>query len=432
MEQATNNQPAWMSKGCIDEVAFCQHFRREHDVICVDGAFFGIDGHIADQRIIRKWIYEMICPYVAANVSRKVDSLLGTLRLDSAGGKLVESPAVIHVANGTYSLNEGFSTHKHYCRHRLRANYDPMLHYSKRWLDFLDDLLEPEDILTLQEYLGYCLIPTTIAQRMLIITGRGGEGKSRIGVVMKHLFGDAMGIGSLSKVETNRFARADLEHLLLMVDDDLKLEALPDTNHIKSIITAETPMDLERKGEQSYQGKLNVRFLAFGNDTLQALHDRSYGFFRRQIILTAKPVRPDRVDDPFLAAALKKDIDSIFLWCLAGLYRLMDQNFCFTVSESARENLRRSMAGGNNILLFLESQGYFRYDRDDCVTSRLFYNIYRCWCEDNMLQPLAANTFWNYLIQNQEQYGLISTNKVPIGHGKYARGFRGIHALPRM
>ena len=51
---------------------------------------------------------------------------------------------------------------------------------------------------------------------------------------------------------------------------------------------------------QSVQGNLYVRFLCFGNGSLSALHDRSYGFYRRQIILTVKDVPPDRVDDPYL------------------------------------------------------------------------------------------------------------------------------------
>ena len=63
----------------------------------------------------------------------------------------------------------------------------------------------------------------------------------------------------------------------MMVDDDMKLEALPQTNNIKAIVTAELPMDLEKKGRQSYQGDLYVRFLALGNGTLQSLYDRSVG-----------------------------------------------------------------------------------------------------------------------------------------------------------
>ena len=57
-----------------------------------------------------------------------------------------------------------------------------------------------------------------------------------------------MATGSIAKIESSRFARADLEHELVMLDDDMKLEALPQTNHIKAIVTAELPMDLERKG----------------------------------------------------------------------------------------------------------------------------------------------------------------------------------------
>ena len=60
-----------------------------------------------------------------------------------------------------------------------------------------------------------------------------------------------MATGSIAKIEASRFARADLEHELVMLDDDMKLEALPQTNHIKAIVTAELPMDLERKGSRA-------------------------------------------------------------------------------------------------------------------------------------------------------------------------------------
>ena len=53
---------------------------------------------------------------------------------------------------------------------------------------------------------------------------------------------------SVQKVETNRFARADLERRLLMIDDDMDMNALPKTNYIKTIVTAEAKLDLERKG----------------------------------------------------------------------------------------------------------------------------------------------------------------------------------------
>ena len=68
-------------------------------------------------------------------------------------------------------------------------------------------------------------------QKMMLIVGKGGEGKSRIGLVLKRLMGDAASNGSVQKVENNRFARADLERRLLMIDDDMDMNALPKTNY---------------------------------------------------------------------------------------------------------------------------------------------------------------------------------------------------------
>ena len=44
-----------------------------------------------------------------------------------------------------------------------------------------------------------------------------------------------------------------------MVDDDMDMSALPKTNYIKSIVTSECKMDMERKGVQRYQSQLTVR-----------------------------------------------------------------------------------------------------------------------------------------------------------------------------
>ena len=67
--------------------------------------------------------------------------------------------------------------------------YDPKAPSPDRWLTFLHELLDDADIPTLQEYLGYCLIPSTKGQKMMLIVGKGGEGKSRIGLVLKRLMG---------------------------------------------------------------------------------------------------------------------------------------------------------------------------------------------------------------------------------------------------
>ena len=79
----------------------------------------------------------------------------------------------------------------------------------------------------------------------MVIKGSGGEGKSQIGTVLSHLFGPNAKDGSVGKVSENRFARADLEHIHLLIDDDMRMEALRQTNYVKSLVTAQGRMDLE-------------------------------------------------------------------------------------------------------------------------------------------------------------------------------------------
>lgn len=283
----------------------------------------------------------------------------------------------------------------------------------------------------MQEFFGYCLIPSTRAQKMLLITGKGGEGKSRVGIVLQSLLGSNMKTGSLSKVETSPFARADLQNMLVMLDDDMKMEALKQTNYIKSIVTAELPLDLEKKGLQSYQADMRVRFLAFGNGTLQALHDRSFGFFRRQIILEARERDPARKDSPYLAERLCEEKEGIFQWALEGLRRLVHNDYQFTISDRAGANMEAAVADGNNIVEFMKSEGYFRLKADSEVSSKAIYDVYQQWCEDNALNPLAQKTLTAYLKQNERAYNLEYTNKVHIGGGRYTRGFMGIELLQR-
>ena len=317
---------------------------------------------------------------------------------------------------------------KSYCNNRLTVAYNPDAPTPKKWLQFLSELLQPEDIPTLQEFLGYCLLPTTKGQKMLMLIGKGGEGKSRIGLVMRSLLGDSMNTTSIQKVESNRFSRADLENKLLMVDDDMDMSALPKTNYIKSIVTSECKMDMERKGVQSYQSQLYVRFLCFGNGALTALHDKSDGFFRRQIVLTTKDRPAGRADDPFLVDKLLREKEGIFLWCLEGLHRLIGDNYQFTVSSKAKENMETVKRSSNNVIEFLQSEGYIRFRADSEASSKAIYEAYTRWCDDNAQKPMSANRVSSELAQNERLYNVEATNNVHVG-GKRVRGFMGIEVV---
>ena len=423
--------PAWFDGKKINETVFCEEFLRDYPMVTVNDAFFTVNGRVHDENRLKKVIYDRIKYYVTSGVAKKVTNLLDVMRMECCTAKLSLYQDRIHVANGTYYLNGTFSPEKDFCRNRLPVAYNPDAPAPVIWLNFLDGLLYAEDIPTLQEFIGYCLIPSNKGQRMMVIKGNGGEGKSQIGAVLSTIFGTNMKDGSIGKISENRFARADLEHILLCVDDDMRMEALRQTNYVKSIVTAQGKMDLERKGKQSYQGWMFARLLAFSNGDLQALYDRSDGFYRRQLVLTTKEKQVDRADDPDLAEKMKAEAEGIFLWAFEGLQRLVANNFKFTESDRIRENREAVKRDNNNIFDFMESEGYIRRKADASISSKDFYEIYRMWCEENSLAPLKARSFSDAMIANARKFNLEHCNNITNSAGRRVWGFMGVEAIAR-
>ena len=417
--------PLWFHENKIIEADFCRWFLQEHPMHCLNGMFYTPDGFTEDAAI-RRMIYEHIRDLGLTGLSRRVEQLTQALKLEAYVEHLPVYTDRIPVLNGTLYLDGTFSSEKAICLNRLRATYDAKASLPVNWLHFLDDLLDHEDQITLQEYMGYCLIPCTKAQQMMFLIGNGGEGKSRIGLILKKMFGDSCNMSSLHKIEMNKFARADLENKLLMVDDDLRMSALPSTNYIKTIVTAEEATDIERKGHQSVQRLLYSRLLCLGNGSPSALYDKSRGFYRRQIILTTKDKPEDRVDDPYLIEKLTAELDGIFLWCFSGLQQLVKNRFRFTISERARENLREAEETGNNIRVFMTATEYISLGPGKSTTTLRLYQGYQMWCRDNADKPVSMRSFAGFLKQNATSYGIKADNNILNPDGKRVRGFHGI------
>ena len=422
--------PAWFDGKSINEALFCQHFLKTHAIIYTENAFFTPEGCMMDDAPLKADIYAMLEDYASTSVTKKISSIIELLKITAHVDELAPQTDRIHLANGTLFLDGRFTHEKNeIVRSRFPVRYAPDAASPAVWLRFLDELLYAEDIPCLQEYIGYCLIPSNKGQRMMLIKGSGGEGKSQIGTVLSRLFGCNAKNGSVGKVSENRFARADLEHIHLMIDDDMRMEALKQTNYVKSIVTAQDKMDLEKKGKQSYQGWMYARLLAFSNGDLQSLYDRSNGFYRRQLILTTKEKPADRVDDPDIAEKMKREVEGIFLWAFEGLQRLAANSFRFTESPRTLNNREYVKRDANNAIDFMESSGYIRLKADMSVTSKELYAIYGIWCDENGLTPIRQRSFSDFLMRNLKTYNLEHTNTVTNATGRRVWGYLGIEPL---
>ena len=224
-KSANLDAPIWFDGTNINEALFCDEFLNSRKIIFADGAFFTPDGRVTDDLPLRGEIYEELKCCAVNNIPRKITNILEVMKLAAHVEDFAPEADRIHLSNGTLKLDGSFTEGRpNIVRSRLPVAYRPDAPAPERWFSFLDGLLYAEDIPTLQEFIGYCLIPSNKGPRRMVIKGHGGEGKSQIGAVLGALLGSNMKDGSIGKISENRFARADLEHILLCVDDDIQFE----------------------------------------------------------------------------------------------------------------------------------------------------------------------------------------------------------------
>lgn len=429
--QSTAASP-WFEKNRVNETAFCDAFRKKYgDMVCINGIFYDENGVVERDKLLQR-ITQELSPYVTTRLAQKAKDLLAALRSFCYQEAPQADPTRIHVKGGYITLDGVFHADRYITQNRLDVEYDPAAQPPAVFLDYVNALLEPEDVLTLQEFLGYCCIPTTKAQKMLFLIGSGGEGKSVLTQVLKGVFGTSMTSGSLHDLERNRFTLANLEGKLLFLDEDMGVSATKESQVQKRLVTANAPLSIERKGEQAVQAMLTCRLMAFGNVPFSTLYDHSEGAFRRRIILTTKPKQEGRRDDRDLPDKILQGKSGVFNWMLEGLSRLTSNGWEFTISQRARENLEETKRESFNLLGFLADENAVRLGNlPDTITSNDLYSAYEAWCRANGENPVRQKTVAGYLKSEGKRYGIRYTGNAKDEQGRRVRGFEGVKIIDR-
>lgn len=407
-------QPQWLEindkeQFVIKEALFVRAFVNYYELKYVNGGFYDQHGYISEGSIQQR-IYSCIEPFATKSLSRITASLLESVkalaftvmgRPDESKIFVSDSKVVkFDLHTGAFSCqDDDFET----TVNRLNVSYDPAAECPV-FSSYLCDLLYTEDLAALQEYLGYCLIPSTRGQTALFLKGEGGEGKSILSYLIRELFGRSVASARVSQLETNRFILASLENKLVFLDDDLDSEALKETGTIKTIITATTPMLVERKGQQAHEAQLYSRLFCIGNTHISAAFDRTDGFYRRLLLLTCKPIRKDRGVNKFLKEAIAAEMPGIFNWMLYGLQRLIRNNFEFTRSARALQEIENKRLEENPMLRFVLESGWIVNSEKGEISSRRLLASFREWCRMNAITEPAERTITTELKKALEKH----------------------------
>ncbi len=419
----------------INDGVFARLYMTVNKMVFANGAFYSPEG-MQSVGLVQNEILESISDRLTVNIASNTKKVVDALKITAFNDNFdFADKMLIPFANGDMELNGSrqwiFTLDgKQPVPYRLPVKFIPLNQqcktpYFNKWLN---DLFTPEDIVTLQEYIGYCLLPTTRGQKCLLLIGDGGIGKSVISDILTAIFGKSLTApNDTQQFLADKFKLAELENQLVFYEDDLSDKLLEETGVFKKLITNQTYLTADRKNEQPFKFKPYCRFIMCGNDMLASKYDKTDGFYRRLLPIRVKPKDPNRKNIPDIGARVAKEAEGIIQWALIGLKRLIDNNWQFTVSERSDKYLNGYKAMSDHFPDFVEDAFEFGEDKDFSTTELLY--AYKTWCRRNAITPCSDRVVTRWFANNEEKYKLTRTQNIPRSTGR-VRGYKGAEVLP--
>jgi putative DNA primase/helicase len=209
----------------------------------------------------------------------------------------------------------------------LDFDYDGDADQPGTWLSFLDQLWgeDQQSKELLQEWFGYCLIPDTSQQKMLLLVGPRRSGKGTIGRVLAHLLGTYNVCGPTTGSLAGPFGLQPLIGKSLAIVSDARFSGENIATVVERLlcISGEDTLTIDRKHLESVTMKLPTRFMFLTNE-LPRLNDASGALAGRFMVLRLTKGWYGQ-EDVTLTERLLAELPGILLWALQGWVRLRER-----------------------------------------------------------------------------------------------------------
>ena len=417
-------------KKILNENTFARMFCDINKCIFYNGVFYTKFGKETDDTM-EKCIWQSLeSAGIATNVAAKAKKLKDAIRLAAIPDnehKFKIDPNIIPFKNGIFNIAkmEFVGGRSMTYPYRLPVELPVNMSSTPNFEKWLNDLFEPEDQNTIRQFLGYCLVPNTKAQKSLFLVGEGGAGKSVIGVILEEMLGDAMlSTSNTQDFLNDKFKLPELENKLVLYDDDLDSKALEGTGFYKKLITNNVKLTVDRKYGQPFSFTPQVKLVCCCNEMLTSTYDQTDGFYRRLLPIRIKPKAPDFKPDLLFYDKIRQEVPMITLWALIGLLGLQSRNWELPESQRTKNYLAARRDLSNYYPLFMESVFDFNYPEGRVLMNELD-DLHEAWCRDNSFTATSFNRLKKWLLDNAEKYN-ITYQKAIRKDNKVTTGYAGL------
>lgn len=368
-------------------------FAKKHKYITVAKACYVWNGQHwepMDDEILENFAQKHFRPHAVTNMVQEFKNLVLRTNIKTSEWFTDTTNRKINFKNGTLNLDsmqiEPHSPEVGF-RYVLDYEYNPQA-VCPKFDQFLTDItLGDEDLQNvLMEFMGYCFsYDECWAEKALIMTGKGSNGKSTLLRVMKRLAGkgnySSVMLGDL-KAEANRF---HLDGKLFNIGEETPSRAMVDSSLFKNICDGgEMLAKVLYKKTFSIENKTK---LIFACNDLPATKDTSRGYLRRLLIVPFKASFEGDKKDPFIREKLFEELPGIFNKVIRGYARLKKQAK-FSDSQIASRELDKYETSINPVKAWAEECIEWQElsppgeeEKDAVIPTQKLFNAFKVYCE---------------------------------------------------
>jgi putative DNA primase/helicase len=276
---------------------------------------------------------------------------------------------------------------------KLPVTYDPKTQLGPVTQKFLIDVFGENQLIALQEALGYTLLKTPLFEKAFMLIGDGANGKSTFLNLLQALLGrENYSNVTLQEICYNRFAAASLYQKMANISSDLPKTAIATSGRFK-MLTGKDTVSAEFKHKNAFQF-LNTAKMWFSCNEFPQTTEDTLAYVRRWKIFNCPNVFLGANADPKILEKLttETELSGFLNWCLDGLKRLLT-NGRFSANET-EETLRENILKlSNPTQAFLEKNIEASNNPKDYIIETELYASFIAFCDADNLPTVRKSQF---------------------------------------
>jgi P4 family phage/plasmid primase-like protien len=346
---------------------------------------------------------------------------------------------IIHLQNGMLHLDhEGAQLHEfspdYYSRNVCPIPWDPDAGGPRFISELLESALDPEDVSLLQRWCGSLLLGRNLAQRIVLLVGTAGGGKSTLLEIIEAVIGPANVCQLRTEHLNDRFEISRfLRKTMLSGKDVLGDFLMKEGAHVLKALVGHDLLSAERKGsnaEFQVRGEFGVAISC--NSRLRVKLDGDVDAWRRRFLMVRyeKPKPKERILD-FAKTLLSQEASGILKWMVDGAImhlRECDSVGDYDTNDDQKDRVDQLLAESDSIRHFVTERIRPECGADLTVTE--IVSAYFDYCSEKGWVAFGSNRVARDLPDLMlETFRSTQNTHIERG-GKRQRGYPGVSFIP--